>query len=103
MGTASPFSYTEVSCYFHVLLVRLGIEIKVKGSNVRPAKQTTRSILTFFLSLERKRSLDQSTRIYGVKNLIKILNVNFDLRLFCILLIRTLSKYILSVSSYELA
>lgn len=56
MSTASPFNYTEVSCYFHVLLVRLGIEIKVKGSNVRAVKTNDKINLDcLFKSRKKKR------------------------------------------------
>lgn len=38
MGIVFLFSYIEVLCYFYVLLVILGREIKVKGSNVTVVK-----------------------------------------------------------------
>lgn len=55
--------------------------------------QATRSILTFFLIQKEKKPWSINIYLWSEK-LIKILNVNFDLRIFCILLIRPLSKYI---------
>lgn len=54
-----------------------------KGKQCEGCKTNDKINLDFlFKSRKKKKSLDQSTRIYWVKNLIKILNVNFDLRTF---------------------
>lgn len=99
----------SISIQLHRGLMLLScIASQVRDRNQRKGKQyeackTNDKINLDFLFKSRKKKKPWSINIYlWSEKLIKILNVNFDLRIFCILLIRPLSKYILFVSSYEL-